>query len=69
MFYYFFTGQSEPARRIKLSAFLQEEKDAKQFLKGHSRQRRLAPIGGLDDATEECCKETCTYGEIAEYDC
>lgn len=40
---------------------------ATTFLK--TRHRREVLRGGLDNANEECCYETCSYGEIAEYDC
>jgi hypothetical protein len=43
---------------------------AMTFLK--SRNRREAVLDRrpqLDNANEECCYETCSYSEIAEYDC
>ena len=43
--------------------------DAKQFLNPLHRKRRQIYLGGTDDATEECCNETCTYQEIADYRC
>eukprot|EP00111_Clytia_hemisphaerica_P017816 TCONS_00052680-protein len=40
---------------------------ALSFLK--ARHRRQAVFRGTDNANEECCYESCSYGEIAEYDC
>ena len=47
---------------------LLNQNGALQFL-NPSRKRRQVFFGGLDNANEECCKESCTYSEVAEYRC
>uniref|UniRef100_A0A7M5X128 Insulin-like domain-containing protein n=1 Tax=Clytia hemisphaerica TaxID=252671 RepID=A0A7M5X128_9CNID len=65
----------EPSSLLKLRTIdLKEEliapENAKQFLKSlHSRRRRRSLTGDLDNGNEECCNESCTFGEIAEYSC
>ena len=44
-------------------------KQARNFLKPHSRVRRQYIAAATDDADEECCKERCTMGEVAGYKC
>ena len=41
---------------------------ALQFL-GSSRKKRQIFLEGIDNANEECCIESCTYAEVAEYAC
>ncbi|XP_057312710.1 uncharacterized protein LOC130654186 [Hydractinia symbiolongicarpus] len=47
---------------------LLNHKGALQFL-NPSRKRRQVLLGGTDDANEECCNESCSFAEIAEYKC
>ena len=60
-------------------SFLEKSPSIKQFFKkvvvsrnqanSYLRHPRSVTEERMDNATEECCKESCTYDEIAEYDC
>lgn len=62
-----------------IDSFLEMLPSIEQFLKkvvvsrnqanSYLRHPRSITEERMDNATEECCKESCTYNEIAEYDC
>ena len=52
--------------KIKRMHDILDSKTARQFLTTSVRTRRTV---AFDNATEECCKEGCTYKEISEYKC
>jgi len=52
--------------KIKRLHDILDSKTARQFLTTSVRTRRTVI---RDNATEECCKEGCTYKEISEYKC
>ncbi len=44
-------------------------REAKSFVSALRKRGGGGGSGEQDNASEECCKEGCTYGEVAEYPC
>ena len=59
--------QPFPIDLVKYSANIVSHKKALDYL--HPYKVKRETFGLLDNAYEECCQETCTYGEILEYQC
>ena len=57
---------SFPIDLAKYSSNIVSHKKALDYLHPYKVKRE---IFGLDNAYEECCQETCAYGEILEYQC
>ena len=57
---------SFPIDLVKYSSNIVSHKKALDYLHPYKVKRE---IFGMDNAYEECCQETCTYGEILEYQC
>nr|SJX71976.1 Insulin-like prepropeptide ILP1 [Aurelia aurita] len=45
------------------------KEDATSFLLGNRRKKRFLSSWWGTNPDEECCQETCTFEEIAEYSC
>ena len=52
-----------------IEQFLKKVVVSRNQANSYLRHPRSVTEERMDNATEECCKESCTYNEIAEYDC
>ncbi len=48
---------------------MMSSRDARSFVSALRKREVGGDNSEQDNATEECCKEGCTYGEVAEYRC